>query len=116
VSQISPKPSFDWSAPRLDQQLTEDECSVREAAAAYCQEKLAPSVLKAFRTEETDASIFRETGELGSMIPEQYGVAGLNYVCCSVVAREMVNSYKGKNNLHTLILGRTQTGLVAFAN
>jgi glutaryl-CoA dehydrogenase len=49
-------------------------------------------VLEAFRHERTDPSIFREMGELGllgSMIPSQYGGAGLNYVCYGLVAREV---------------------------
>ncbi|MEY2658729.1 MAG: hypothetical protein RLZZ395_2471, partial [Pseudomonadota bacterium] len=42
--------SFQWDDPfLLDQQLTEDERMVREAAAAYCQERLQPRVLEAFR-------------------------------------------------------------------
>ena len=37
------KASFSWSDPfRLDDQLTDDERQVREAAHAYCQEKLLP--------------------------------------------------------------------------
>ena len=41
---------FNWQDPfLLDSQLTEDERMVREAAAAYCQDKLAPRVLDAFR-------------------------------------------------------------------
>ncbi len=53
--------SFNWEDPLLlDSQLTEDERMVREAAAAYCQERLAPRVLEAFRTESTDPAIFRE--------------------------------------------------------
>ena len=38
---------------------------VRDAAHAYCQDKLAPRVLEAFRNETTDPAIFREMGELG---------------------------------------------------
>ena len=38
---------------------------VRDAARAYCQERLAPRVLEAFRHETTDPAIFREMGELG---------------------------------------------------
>jgi glutaryl-CoA dehydrogenase len=40
-------------------------------------------VQEAFRHEKTDASIFRELGELGLLgvtIPEQYGGADLNYL------------------------------------
>jgi glutaryl-CoA dehydrogenase len=88
-----PKAAFHWDDPLLlEQQLTPDERQVREAAAAYCQERLAPRVLQAFRTETTDPAIFREMGELGLLgatIPEAYGGAGLNYVCYGLVAREV---------------------------
>ena len=87
------KASFHWDDPLLlEQQLTDDERQVREAANAYCQDKLASRVVEAFRKEETDISIFREMGELGLLgatIPEQYGGAGLNYVCYGLVAREV---------------------------
>jgi glutaryl-CoA dehydrogenase len=87
------KASFNWEDPLLlDAQLTEDERMVRDAAAAYCQDKLAPRVLEAFRNEKTDATIFREMGELGLLgptIPEQYGGPGLNYVSYGLIAREV---------------------------
>lgn len=38
--------AFHWEDPLLlDRQLNEDERMVRDAAAAYCQEKLMPRVL-----------------------------------------------------------------------
>jgi glutaryl-CoA dehydrogenase len=84
---------FHWEDPLLlGQQLTEDERMVRDAAAAYSQDKLAPRVLEAFRHEKTDASIFREMGEvglLGPTIPEEYGGPGLNYVSYGLIAREV---------------------------
>jgi glutaryl-CoA dehydrogenase len=84
---------FEWSDPLLlDQQLTHDERLVRETARAYCQDRLAPRVLEAFRNEHTDAAIFRELGSLdmlGIVIPEMYGGAGLNYVSYGLVAREV---------------------------
>ncbi|GAB6846455.1 MULTISPECIES: acyl-CoA dehydrogenase [Paraburkholderia] len=84
---------FHWDDPLLiDQQLTEDERMVRDAAQAYAQDKLAPRVLEAFRHERTDAGIFREMGELGLLgptIPEQYGGPGLNYVSYGLIAREV---------------------------
>src|SRR5690606_922156 len=87
------KASFDWADPlRLDDQLTEDERMVREAAREYCQGKLAPRVLEAFRNESTDPSVFREMGELGLLgptIPENYGGPGLNYVSYGLIAREV---------------------------
>ena len=87
------KASFNWADPLLlDQQLTEDERMVREAAQAYCQEKLLPRVLEAFRHEKTDPAIFTEMGALGLLgptIPAEYGGAGLNYVCYGLIAREV---------------------------
>ena len=85
--------AFQWDDPfLLDQQLTDDERAIRDAANAYCQDKLAPRVLDAFRHEKMDVSIFREMGELGLLgptIPEQYGGPGLNYVSYGLVAREI---------------------------
>ena len=85
--------AFQWHDPLLlDQQLTDEERMVRDAAAAYCQDKLAPRVLDAFRHEKMDTTIFREMGELGLLgptIPTQYGGAGLNYVSYGLVAREI---------------------------
>lgn len=85
--------AFHWDDPfLLDQQLSDDERMIRDAAAAYCQDKLAPRVLEAFRHEKMDTSIFREMGEvglLGPTIPEQYGGPGLNYVAYGLIAREV---------------------------
>ena len=84
---------FHWEDPLLlDQQLTEEERMVRDAARAYAQDRLMPRVLEAFRHEKTDPAIFREMGELGLMgptIPVDYGGAGLNYVSYGLIAREI---------------------------
>ncbi|WJF90853.1 acyl-CoA dehydrogenase [Paraburkholderia bonniea] len=84
---------FHWADPLLlDQQLTDDERMVRDAAAAYAQDKLAPRVLNAFRRETTEVEIFREMGAIGLLgptIPEQYGGPGLNYVSYGLIAREV---------------------------
>ena len=76
----------------LSQQLTDDERQVQAAAAAYCQERLTPRVVEAFRHEKTDTAIFLEMGALGLLgptIPAAYGGAGLNYVSYGLVAREV---------------------------
>ncbi|HEY0296413.1 MAG TPA: acyl-CoA dehydrogenase [Bordetella sp.] len=90
---MSENPSFNWQDPLLlDQQLTEEERMVRDAAAAYAQDKLAPRVLEAFRHEKTDPAIFTEMGELGLLgptIPTEYGGSGLNYVSYGLIAREV---------------------------
>ena len=64
------KVNFHWDDPLLlEHQLSADERAVRDAAHAYCQERLAPRVLEAFRHEQTDPAIFREMGELGLLGP-----------------------------------------------
>jgi glutaryl-CoA dehydrogenase len=84
---------FVWDDPfLLNAQLTEDERMVCEAAQRYCQDKLAPRIQNAFRTETTDPAIFREMGELGLLgptIPSEFGGPGLNYVSYGLIAREV---------------------------
>ncbi|MBV2164112.1 MAG: acyl-CoA dehydrogenase family protein, partial [Comamonas sp.] len=68
--QKTTRTAFQWNDPfHLDQQLTEDERLIRDAARSYCQDKLAPRVQDMFRHEKTDTSIFREMGELGLLGP-----------------------------------------------
>jgi glutaryl-CoA dehydrogenase len=85
--------TFQWNDPlRLDDQLTEEERMIKDAAHDYCQGQLLPRVTEAFRHEKTDVGIFKEMGDLGLLgvtIPEQYGGAGLNYVAYGLVAREV---------------------------
>ena len=87
------KAQFQWDDPLLlNDQLSEDERMVRDAANDYCQSKLAPRILEAFRHEKTDPAIFREMGEIGLLgptIPSQYGGPGLNYVAYGLIAREV---------------------------
>jgi glutaryl-CoA dehydrogenase len=85
--------SFDWQDPMfLEQQLSEEERMIRDAARDYCQERLMPRVKLANRNEIFDREIMNEFGELGLLgatIPEKYGCAGANYVSYGLVAREV---------------------------
>ncbi len=72
--------SFHWDDPLLlDEQLTDEEKMIRDAARDYAQGRLAPRVLDAFRREHTDPGIFKEMGELGLLgatIAEEFGGGG----------------------------------------
>jgi glutaryl-CoA dehydrogenase len=107
------KASFKWDDPLLlEDQLSEDERMVRDAARAYAQDKLAPRVLEAFRHEKTDPSIFREMGELGLLgatIPAEYGGAGLNAVCYGLIAREIERVDSGYRSMMSV-----QSSLVMY--
>ncbi len=93
TNQSATRPSFQWEDPLLlDDDLTEEERMVRDAARDYCQDKLMPRVLEANRHERFDPEIMTELGELGflgSTLPEQYGCADASYVCYGLVAREV---------------------------
>ncbi|HEY2591168.1 MAG TPA: acyl-CoA dehydrogenase [Steroidobacteraceae bacterium] len=84
---------FDWRDPLLlEEQLTEEERMVRDAARTFAQERLLPRVTDDYLLERTDPSIFKEYGELGLLgmtLPAEYGGAGASYVAYGLVAREI---------------------------
>ncbi len=84
---------FDWQDPFfLDDQLTEEERAIRDAARDYCQDKLMSRVIEANRHEKFHREIMTEMGALGllgSTLPEKYGCAGSSYTVYGLVAREV---------------------------
>ena len=57
--------AFDWADPLLlDDQLSDEERMIRDAARAFAQERLQPGVTDAYLNETTDPAIFPELGEL----------------------------------------------------
>ncbi len=114
------KAQFVWDDPLLlEQQLSEDERMVRDAARAYCQDKLAPRVLDAFRHEKTDAAIFREMGALGLLgptIPADYGGPGLSYVCYGLIAREVERVDSGYRSMMSVQSSLVMLPIYEFGN
>ena len=106
------RPEFVWEDPfLLDEELSEDERMIRDAARQYCQDKLMPRVKAAFNQESTDPAIFREMGEmgfLGSTI-DGYGCPGVNYVCYGLVAREVERIDSGYRSMMSV-----QSSLVMY--
>lgn len=104
---------FDWQDPfRMEDQLTEEERMLRDAARAYAQEKLQPRVIASFRDEATDPAIFREMGEmglLGTTIPEEYGGLGASYVAYGLIAREVERVDSGYRSMMSV-----QSSLVMY--
>jgi glutaryl-CoA dehydrogenase len=104
---------FDWADPfLLEDQLSEDERMIRDAARAYAQDRLAPRIIDAFQHETTDPDIFREMGALGLLgptIPEEYGGVGANYVSYGLVAREVERIDSGYRSMMSV-----QSSLVMF--
>ncbi|PBB26309.1 MULTISPECIES: acyl-CoA dehydrogenase [unclassified Mesorhizobium] len=107
------KNAFVWEDPFLiEDQLSEEERMVRDGAAAFAADKLAPRIEDAYLDEKTDAGIFREMGEaglLGITIPEEYGGLGANYVTYGLVAREVERVDSGYRSMMSV-----QSSLVMY--
>ena len=85
--------SFNWEdALWLEDQLTDEERLIRDAAKAYGREQLQPRIIGAYRQERVDPTVFREMGEMGPLgvtVPDTCGGAGAGYVSYGLVAREV---------------------------
>ena len=109
----SDKNAFVWDDPfLLEDQLSEDERMIRDGAAAFAADKLAPRIEDAYMEEKTDPAIFREMGEaglLGITVPEEYGGLGANYVTYGLVAREVERIDSGYRSMMSV-----QSSLVMY--
>ncbi|WP_315925515.1 acyl-CoA dehydrogenase [Mesorhizobium sp. SP-1A] len=107
------KNAFVWDDPfLLEDQLSEDERMIRDGAAAFAADKLAPRIEDAYMQEKTDPAIFREMGEaglLGVTVPEEYGGLGANYVTYGLIAREVERIDSGYRSMMSV-----QSSLVMY--
>jgi glutaryl-CoA dehydrogenase len=105
--------SFDWSdALRLEDQLTEDERMLRDAARQFAQDRLQPGVIAAYRDATTAPEVFAQMGAaglLGITIPDNYGGLGAGYVTYGLVAREIERVDSGYRSMMSV-----QSSLVMY--
>ncbi len=105
--------SFDWQDPfRLEDQLSEDERLLRDAARSYAQDRLQPRVIDAYRDEVVAPELFPEMGEaglLGATLPEEYGGLGAGYVTYGLIAREVERVDSGYRSMMSV-----QSSLVIY--
>ena len=110
---------FNWEDPLLlDEQLTDEERMVRDAARSWAQDRLQPRVLEAFRHEKTDPAIFREMGELGLLgtTIQGYGCAGSSYVIYGLVAREIERVDSGYRSMMSVQSSLAMYPISAFGS
>ncbi|KAI9843572.1 MAG: hypothetical protein M1837_006248 [Sclerophora amabilis] len=87
----TPSP-FNWEDPLSSSTLfTEEELAIQETARAYCQERMLPRVLDAYRDENYDKAILEEMGELGLLgaTIKGYDCAGVSSVASGLITREV---------------------------
>jgi glutaryl-CoA dehydrogenase len=111
---------FDWADPfRMEDQLTEEERMLRDAARAFAQSKLQPRVIQAYRDEAADPAVFREMGEmglLGATIPEEYGGLGASYVAYGLIAREVERVDSGYRSMLSVQSSLVMYPIYAFGS
>ncbi len=104
---------FTWEDPfLLEDQLSDEERLIRDAAHGYAQDNLQRRVIAAYRDETTDPDIFREMGEMGLLgvtVPEEYGGVGASYVAYGLVAREVERVDSGYRSMMSV-----QSSLVMY--
>ncbi|KAK2057147.1 glutaryl-CoA dehydrogenase [Colletotrichum caudatum] len=105
-------PVFDWEDPLNSKNLlTEEELAISETAERYCQERMLPRVLQAYRDEQYDKKILEEMGELGLLgaTIDGYGCAGVSTVAGGLITKavERVDSgYRsGMSVQSSLVMG-----------
>jgi glutaryl-CoA dehydrogenase len=85
--------AFNWEDPLdLEGELSEEERMVRDTARGFAQDYLAPRIVEAYAQEKYDPDMLLEMGKLGLIgptIPQEYGGAGLGYVCYGLITREL---------------------------
>src|SRR6202046_4270352 len=112
--------AFQWDDPLdLESQLTEEERMVRDTARDYAQEKLFPRVLAANRDGTFTPDIIREMGALGLIgptVPEEYGGAGLGYVCYGLIAREIERVDSGFRSAMSVQSSLAMQAIYAYGN
>lgn len=104
---------FNWQDPlNFSKQLTDTERQIRDAAHDYCQGKLMPRVLDAYRHEHFDLEIMQEMGSmgfLGATLPQEFGCAGVSHVAYGLIAREIERVDSGYRSVMSV-----QSSLVMF--
>lgn len=117
---LKPQTKFMWEDPLLlADQLTDEERMIRQAARAYCQDKLAPRVLSAFRHEKVEPEIFPEMGSLGFLgptIPTEYGGAGVGDVAYGLIAAEVERVDSGYRSMFSVQSSLVMLPIYAFGN
>jgi glutaryl-CoA dehydrogenase len=112
--------AFNWEDPLdLEGELSEEERMVRDTARDYAQEKLFPRIVAAYRDEKYDPAIVKEMGELGLLgptIPEEYGGAGLSYVCSGLICREIERADSGYRSLMSVMSSLVMHPIYAYGS
>ncbi|KAF7168264.1 hypothetical protein CNMCM5623_001307 [Aspergillus felis] len=108
---------FNWEDPLAASELyTEEELAIQDTARQYCQERLLPRVLDAYRNEDYDRKILEEMGELGLLGAsiEGYGCAGASTVASGLITKEVERVDSGYRSGMSVQSSLAMTGIYEF--
>ena len=75
----------------FENQLSQDEKSIKELAHNFSRDILQPNIVSSFRNEQFDKNIIKEMGNIGLLGPTitGYNCAGVNYISYGLIMREI---------------------------
>ncbi|KAF2746983.1 glutaryl-CoA dehydrogenase-like protein [Sporormia fimetaria CBS 119925] len=111
--------SFDWKDPLgSNNMFTEEELAIAETAESYCQERLLPRVLEAYRNEDFDRRIIQEMGELGLLgaTIKGYGCAGVSSIASGLITRAVERVDSGYRSGYSVQSALAMGGIEEFGS
>ncbi|KAF2853662.1 glutaryl-CoA dehydrogenase-like protein [Plenodomus tracheiphilus IPT5] len=111
--------AFDWKDPLNASNLfTEEELAIAETAESYCQERMLPRVLDAYRHEDFDRKIIEEMGELGLLgaTIQGYGCAGVSSVAAGLITRAVERVDSGYRSGYSVQSSLAMGGIEEFGS
>ncbi|KAI4645576.1 uncharacterized protein J4E79_010754 [Alternaria viburni] len=110
---------FDWQDPLNTSNLfTEEEQAISETAESYCQERMLPRVLDAYRNEDFDRKIITEMGELGLLGAsiQGYECAGVSSVAAGLITRAVERVDSGYRSGYSVQSSLAMGGIEEFGS
>ncbi|CAI9637558.1 unnamed protein product [Alternaria burnsii] len=110
---------FDWQDPLNTSNLfTEEEQAISETAESYCQERMLPRVLEAYRNENFDRKIIEEMGELGLLGAsiQGYECAGVSSVAAGLITRAVERVDSGYRSGYSVQSSLAMGGIEEFGS
>ncbi|KAF2195311.1 glutaryl-CoA dehydrogenase-like protein [Zopfia rhizophila CBS 207.26] len=108
---------FDWKDPLgANNMFSEDELAISETAESYCQDRMLPRVLEAYRNENFDRKILEEMGELGLLgaTIQGYGCAGVSSVASGLITRAVERVDSGYRSGYSVQSALVMGGIEEF--
>ncbi|OAL51910.1 glutaryl-CoA dehydrogenase-like protein [Pyrenochaeta sp. DS3sAY3a] len=111
--------AFDWTDPLNAKNLfTDEELAISETAESYCQERLLPRVLEAYRKEDFDRKIIEEMGELGLLgaTIQGYECAGVSSIASGLITRAVERVDSGYRSGYSVQSSLAMGGIEEFGS